>query len=117
MTSTAVSSAPGAAFAEHSVTADGFTIRYWQAGAGEPLVVLHGAGGPRFTVALDLLAADRRVILVELPGWGAEPNDRTQTLAELAGTVAAAVAAMGIERYHLLGTSLGGAVATRLALA
>jgi pimeloyl-ACP methyl ester carboxylesterase len=110
-------SAPGAGFAEHSVSADGFTIRYFEAGQGEPLIVVHGAGGPRFTIALDLLATDRRVILVEMPGWGAEPNTRTQTLLDMAETVAAAVAAIGVERYHLLGTSLGGAVATRLALA
>jgi pimeloyl-ACP methyl ester carboxylesterase len=117
MTSTSVSPAPGAGFAEHSVTADGFTIRYFEAGAGEPLVVLHGAGGPHFSVALDLLAARRRVILIEMPGWGDEPNTRTETLLDMAETVAAAVAAIGIERYQLLGTSLGGAVAVRLALA
>ena len=110
-------SAPGAGFAEHSVSADGFTIRYFEAGLGEPLIVLHGAGGPRFTVALDLLAARRRVILIEMPGWGDEPNTRTETLLDLAETVAAAVAAIGVERYQLLGTSLGGAVAVRLALA
>jgi len=118
MTSTAESAVtPGADFTEHSVAADGFTVRYFEAGQGDPLIVLHGAGGPRFTVALDLLATRRRVILIEMPGFGAEPNTRTQTLAEMAGTVAAAVQALGIDRYHLLGTAFGGAVAVRLALA
>jgi len=117
MTNTAQSAVvPGADFTEHSVTADGFTVRYYEAGQGEPLVVLHAAGGPRFSVALDLLAADRRVILVEMPGFGAEPNTRTQTLAEMSGAVAATVEALGIKRYHVLGTSFGGAVAVRLAL-
>ena len=50
-----VAEAPGAAFTQGSVTADGFTVRYFEAGTGSPIVVLHGAGGPRFTVALDLL--------------------------------------------------------------
>lgn len=117
MSSTGARAVPGAGFTASSVTADGFTIRYFEAGAGDPLVVLHGAGGPRFTVALDLLAARWRVILFEMPGWGAAPNTRTETLAGLADTMASAVAAAGITRYHLLGTSLGGAVATRLALA
>jgi pimeloyl-ACP methyl ester carboxylesterase len=108
--------APGAAFTPGSVTADGFTVRYFEAGAGSPIVVLHGAGGPRFTVALDLLARDHRIVLIELPGWGEEPNTRTETLAQLADTVAAAVAAIGIEKYHLLGTSLGGATAVWVAL-
>lgn len=109
--------APGAAFTEGAVTADGFTVRYFESGTGEPLVVLHGAGGPRFTVALDLLARRHRVVVIEMPGWGVEPNTRTETLAQLAGTVAEAVQAIGIERYHLLGISLGGAAAVQLALA
>jgi pimeloyl-ACP methyl ester carboxylesterase len=111
-----VAEAPGAAFTQGSVTADGFTVRYFEAGTGSPIVVLHGAGGPRFTVALDLLAESHRVILIEMPGWGDEPNTRTETLAQLADTVAEAVAAIGIERYHLLGTSMGGATAVWVAL-
>lgn len=109
--------APGAAFTERAVEADGFTIRYFEAGDGEPLVVLHGAGGPRFSVALDTLASGRRVVLMEMPGFGEQPNDLHQTLADLAETVAEAVAAIGPRSYHLLGTSFGGAVAIHLALA
>jgi pimeloyl-ACP methyl ester carboxylesterase len=111
-----VAEAPGAAFTQGTVTADGFTVRYFEAGSGSPIVVLPGAGGPRFTVALDLLARGHRVILIELPGWGEEPNTRTETLAQLADTAAEAVQAIGIERYHLLGTSMGGATAVWVAL-
>jgi pimeloyl-ACP methyl ester carboxylesterase len=109
--------AVGAAFIQRAVDADGFTIRYFEAGDGEPLVVLHGAGGPRFSLALDILASTRRVILVEMPGFGDQANDRHQTLAELAETVAEAVAGIGLQTYHLLGTSFGGAVAVNLAVA
>ena len=103
-------------FTERSVEADGFDVRYYQAGVGEPLIVLHGAGGIRLTPALGLLARDFRVVAVELPGWGAEPNNRSQTLGDLAETVAAVADAIGHQRYHVLGTSLGGAVALHLAL-
>jgi pimeloyl-ACP methyl ester carboxylesterase len=109
--------APGSAFTQRAVEADGFTIRYFEAGDGETLVVLHGAGGPRFSLALDDLASRRRVILVEMPGFGDQANERHQTLAELAETVAEAIAAIGPQTYHLLGTSFGGAVALHLALA
>jgi pimeloyl-ACP methyl ester carboxylesterase len=106
----------GASFTECAVTVDGLRIRYFEAGQGDPLVVLHGAGGLRFSRALDLLAHDRRVVLMEMPGWGEHSGYQCETLEELAATVAGVVVAIGIERYDLLGTSLGGAVATLLAL-
>jgi hypothetical protein len=40
-----MAAAPGAAFAERHVEADGFRIRYLEAGQGPPLVHPHGAGG------------------------------------------------------------------------
>lgn len=113
---TTSTTAPGTAFTERAVEADGFTIRYFEAGEGEPLVVLHGAGGPRFSLALDILANRFRVILFEMPGFGEEPNDRHQTLADMAATIDAATEALGLDTYHLLGTSFGGAVAVHVAL-
>jgi pimeloyl-ACP methyl ester carboxylesterase len=110
--------APGAGFTEATVEVQGFTVRHFQAGeGGDPLAVLHGAGGARLSAALDLLAQQRRVILLEMPGFGDQPNDVHTTPAELAEAAAQAFAALGVERYHLLGTSFGGAIALHLALA
>jgi pimeloyl-ACP methyl ester carboxylesterase len=110
--------APGAGFTEATAGIQGFTVRAFQAGeGGDPLAVLHGAGGPRFTAALDLIAQQRRVILLELPGFGDQPNDIHTTPAELAEAAAQAFAALGFDRYHLLGTSFGGGIALHLALA
>jgi pimeloyl-ACP methyl ester carboxylesterase len=106
----------GSPFTEHTVTTTDFRIRYLEAGQGDPLVVLHGAGGIRFSHALDMLAWDRRVILVEMPGFGDEPNDRSESLAELAEAVAEAIEAIGVDHYDLLGTSMGGATAVHIAL-
>ena len=36
-------------FTEHSAVAEGFTVRYWEAGEGTPLVYLHPAGGPKYS--------------------------------------------------------------------
>jgi pimeloyl-ACP methyl ester carboxylesterase len=109
--------APGAGFTDGQVDVAGFTVRYSEAGQGPALVVLHGAGGPRHSVALDLLSAGHRVVQIEMPGFGDQVNDVHQTAGELAEAVAQAVQAIGISEYHLLGTSFGGAVAANLALA
>ena len=88
----------GEKLVEKSVEADGFTIRYYEEGEGDPVVVLHGAGGPVPSVALDLLSAQNRILLFELPGWGEQPNDRSQSLSDLGNTVVAAMDALGLER-------------------
>jgi pimeloyl-ACP methyl ester carboxylesterase len=111
------SARPGAAFLERFVDADGFHIRYLEAGRGDPLVHLHGAGGPRLSRAHDLLAERFRVLAFELPGFGQSPaNERSRSMRELAATMGQAVAALGLEQYNLMGTSFGGKLALWLAL-
>jgi pimeloyl-ACP methyl ester carboxylesterase len=107
----------GESFREGFVEADGFRIRYMEAGHGAPLVHLHGAGGLRLTPGHDLLSRQLRVIAFEMPGFGQSPeNNRTQTMPELAGTMAKAVENLRIEKFNLMGTSFGGKTALWLAL-
>jgi pimeloyl-ACP methyl ester carboxylesterase len=104
-------------FEERFVNADGFEIRYLEAGQGSPLVCFHGAGGLRLSRAHELLAERHRLIAFELPGFGRAPaNDRSGTLADLAGTMRAAVSALTIERFALWGISFGGKLALWLAV-
>jgi pimeloyl-ACP methyl ester carboxylesterase len=70
------------------------------------LVVLHGGGGPEWLPAHELLAERVELIAPELPREG-------DTLPELAERLAAAIEP---ERFALLGTSFGGAVAAWLAV-
>lgn len=112
MTDTAVV-APGAAFVEHSIDAAGFTVRYHEAGDGPAVLCLPGAGGPKLTLALDTLAERFRVMVLELPGWGAQGND-VADFDGLATQVAEIATALGLDRFHLIGTSLGGACALHL---
>ena len=108
---------PGEGFREGFVEADGFRIRYMEAGQGAPLVHLHGAGGMRLTPGHDLLSRDYRVIAFEMPGFGESPeNTRTRTISDLAATMAAAVTTLGIDKFNLMGTSFGGKVALWLAV-
>jgi pimeloyl-ACP methyl ester carboxylesterase len=105
------------AFQEGFVEADGFRIRYMEAGNGPALVHLHGAGGLRLTPAHDLLAHQFRVIAFEMPGFGQSPeNTKTQSMPELAATMAEAADTLGLDRYNLMGTSFGGKTALCLAL-
>jgi pimeloyl-ACP methyl ester carboxylesterase len=109
------------AFAERTVDVDGFTIRYLEAGLQsdgiEPVICLHGAGGLRLSPMHEMLARTHRVIAFETPGFGSSPaNERSRDMAELAATLCAAVATLGIRSYNLMGTSFGGKLATHVAL-
>ena len=108
---------PGGGFREESVEADGFRIRYCEAGQGAPLVHLHGAGGLRLNRAHDLLAERCRVIAVEMPGFGqSDENTRTGSMPEVAATIVKAADALGLDRFDLMGTSFGGKAALWLAV-
>src|SRR3954452_3196216 len=103
---------PEVAFSERFVEADGFRIRYLEAGTGPPLVWLHGAGGLRRSRAQDLLAAQHRVILFEVPGFGQSAvNERSTGIPDVARTMARAADALDLGEFNLLGHSFGGRVA------
>jgi pimeloyl-ACP methyl ester carboxylesterase len=105
------------AFAERFVEADGFRIRYLEAGAGLPMVMLHGGGGLAINRAHELLAERFRVIAFEVPGFGASPvNERSASMRELAHTMLAAIDGIGVEGFALVGTSFGGRLGAWLAI-
>lgn len=107
----------GLTFREGFVDADGFRIRYMEAGQGAPLVHFHGAGGLRLSPGHDLLARHHRVVAFEMPGFGlSAENTRTRSMPELASTMAQAIQALGLETFNLMGTSFGGKTALWLAL-
>src|SRR5262249_41175885 len=104
------------AFAEKYVEVDGFRVRYLEGGQGEPLVCLHGAGGLQVSDAHEQLAGAYRVLLFEVPGFGQAPaNQRSASLTDLVATMNRAVAALGLERFSLLGHSFGGRLALWMA--
>jgi pimeloyl-ACP methyl ester carboxylesterase len=98
------------------------SINYERRGAGEPLVLLHGIGHrwQAWQPVLDELARHHDVYAVDLPGFGrsAVPDGGMPT--DMAGAVAGvlvALAELGIERPHVAGNSLGGAISLELAAA
>lgn len=98
-------------------------IAYTQAGQGAPVVLLHG-GGPganglsNYERNLDDLAERFRVIVPDMPGYGASSKrlDASDPFGSLADGIRGMLDALGIERAHLVGNSYGGACALRLAL-
>jgi pimeloyl-ACP methyl ester carboxylesterase len=96
----------GAAFKEGHVEADGFHIRYMEAGQGRPVVMLHGAGGLILSKPHDDLAKKYRAIAFEMPGFGQSPaNAKSLSVRDLAQTMAQAAAQLGVDKYALIGTS------------
>lgn len=101
------------------VQAGGLRTRYVRLGRGEPLLLLHGRGGHLETFARNIgpLSASFTVHAMDLAGHGlTAPFDGDYTIDRLAAHVADAMAALGLDRAHVVGQSLGGWAATWLAL-
>lgn len=104
------------------VTNDGVRIAFERRGegTGSPIVLVHGLGYGRWgwEPVVDDLAARHRLVLVDNRGIGAsDVPPGPYTSATMAGDVLAVVEAMGVERVHLVGASLGGMIAQQVALA
>ena len=89
-------------------------------GSGPALVLLHALGGDRrvWDPVVEELSAERTVVAVDLPGFGASPPlTETPTPAALSRALDRFLASLGLDRPHVAGNSLGGWVALELALA
>jgi pimeloyl-ACP methyl ester carboxylesterase len=96
------------------VEVDGTRIAYRRAGAGPALVMLHGAPSDSRTWQWMLpdLARDHTVVAWDAPGFGESSDIEDSWRApEFADALAAFVAALGIQRPHLVGHSFGTMVA------
>ncbi|MGW1892629.1 alpha/beta fold hydrolase [Streptomyces sp. NPDC002004] len=94
-------------------------VAYHRAGSGDPLLLLHGIGHHRqaWDPVLPALTAEREVIAVDLPGFGASPalpDGLAYDLTTVVPTLAALCEALGVERPHVAGNSLGGLLALEL---
>lgn len=101
------------------INIEGCEIRYYTAGKGDPLVVIHGGGGDASTWLRNIeeLASHYTVYAPDLPGYGgSQPLDGKYYIPELTNFLDGFSDNLGLERFHLVGHSLGGGVALNYAL-
>ena len=100
------------------VTVAGCAIRLFRGGAGQKLVFLHGAGGHTGWMAfLEELSTRFAVFAPEHPGFGQSDDPPwLDEVADLAYFHLDLLKALGLDRVHLMGTSLGGWIAAEMAV-
>jgi pimeloyl-ACP methyl ester carboxylesterase len=111
---------PFPSFESKTVTIDGINIHYVCGGSGPPLVLVHGLGSSaavEFYYNLEPLAAQHRVLAIDLPGFGKSDKPILAYTIELfVKAVSELMACEGITRAAVMGVSMGGRVALGLAL-
>lgn len=107
----------------NAIEVAGRQLCYQDIGTGPAVVCLHGAGPgatgtTAYRLAIDVLSERHRVIVVDLPGFGA--SDPVPIDGDLLRTYAAPMRALlgrlGLRDVDVIGHSFGGGVALRLAL-
>jgi pimeloyl-ACP methyl ester carboxylesterase len=101
------------------VKVNGMQMYYEVSGAGDPLIVLHGAymNIPSMGAIIPKLAMTHKVYALELQGHGRTTDiDRPITYSNLADDVAAFMDAVGLPKADVFGYSMGSAAALQLAI-
>jgi pimeloyl-ACP methyl ester carboxylesterase len=103
---------------EQTISVGGIDVHTWVGGQGEPLLVLHGAGGNRgFTRALTALADRYSVWAPTHPGFGRSGDaEWMEGVDDLARFYLWFIDAARLGRPHVLGHSIGGWTAAEMAV-
>src|ERR671911_319451 len=104
---------------ERRIEVGGLSTRYLEAGAGEPLVLLHALGESAFDWrwVLPTLARTHRVYAPDLPGFGVSAKPAADYSSAFFERFAAGfLDALSLQPAAVVGNSLGGLVALRLVL-
>jgi pimeloyl-ACP methyl ester carboxylesterase len=96
------------------------SVNYHREGSGPPLVLLHGVGHhwQAWAPVIERLAGEFDVIACDTPGFGASPplpEGIERTMPSFVEAFEWFFAELGLERPHVAGNSMGGAIALELA--
>lgn len=112
---------PGLTF--RTVTAGKRQIFISEVGEGYPILMLHGGGAgasglSNYSRNIAALAQHFRVVVADMPGYGQSTKgvDRSDPFGDLAHAMLGLLDALQIKSAHVVGNSLGGACALRMAL-
>ncbi len=118
LAATSADDGPGRLRSE-TVRTSGRRFSLLEAGTGAPLVMLHGLGGTKasFLTTVAALSGRYRTIAIDLPGFGdsGKPLRAAYDPAFFSDSVVSVLDALGLERVHLLGHSMGGRAALEVA--
>ena len=99
----------------HDLLIRGVRVRYFEAGSGPPLVLIHGflVNHKEWALVIPGLAKHFRVIAPDLPGFGESerPAEFRYEREGYAEVVRDLIAGLDIPRAHIAGHSMGGAIA------
>src|SRR5579862_1667483 len=98
---------------------NGVSLYYETHGSGQPLILLHGGlgSGDMYAAIMPELAKGRQVITADLQGHGHTADvDRPLRHETMADDVAGLIEQLGLEQADVMGYSLGGGTALRLAI-
>jgi pimeloyl-ACP methyl ester carboxylesterase len=104
---------------QHWTIINDFAINVAEVGAGPALLFVHGLSGswPNWLEQLPVFAAGRRAIALDLPGFGRSPlPSRDVSIGDYADTLASLLDALEIDTATVVGNSMGGHIAARLAI-
>ena len=108
-----------------TIEVDGIPFNYVDVGADsgdeDPVVLVHGLGGQwqNWLENIPRLAQDRRVIAMDLPGFGCTPeapDDVDVTITQYGRWVNELCDKLGLEQIELIGNSMGGYIAAEVAI-
>jgi pimeloyl-ACP methyl ester carboxylesterase len=99
------------------VDVNGEKLHIFDAGAGETVLFLHGAGGANWYPLLETLAQTRHVLAPEHPGFGrSQIPEWMMSVSDLAFFYLDVLEKLDLKNVHLVGHSLGGWTAAEIAI-
>lgn len=106
--------------ASRDIQTKNWKLRYYEAGEGHPLILIHGSGPgatgwSNFSGNIEALAKHFHVYALDMPGWGDSQACTKETLDHTGATIEF-MDALGIEKAALVGNSMGGIVTLSVAV-
>ena len=104
------------AFTEETIDVGGVGVHTLKGGSGEPLLLLHGAGGNSgWLKFVDALAEHYTVYYPSHPGYGKSPRPEwLESIPDMAAFYTWYLETLGLERVRTIGFSMGGWIAAEL---